>query len=92
MLISFVTLWMTKALIQETYIAAPAKEVEKSFGLKPIIQSYQSVIRDMPFVLFTLGGIAILSIEFQRNNFIAIRLEDEIHTRVIPLLGGRISH
>lgn len=88
MLISFVTLWMTKALIQETYIAAPAKEVEKSFGLKPIIQSYQSVIRDMPFVLFTLGGIAILSIEFQRNNFIAIRLEDEIHTRVIPLLGG----
>jgi DHA1 family multidrug resistance protein B-like MFS transporter len=75
-------------LIQETYTAASVKEMEKSFGFKPIIESYQAVIRDLPFVLFTLGGIAILSIEFQRNNFISIRLAKEIHTHVISLWGN----
>jgi DHA1 family multidrug resistance protein B-like MFS transporter len=88
MIISVVTLWMTKVLIQETYTAASVKEMEKSFGFKPIIESYQAVIRDLPFVLFTLGGIAILSIEFQRNNFISIRLAKEIHTHVISLWGN----
>jgi len=88
MAISFVTLWMTKALIQETYKAVPVKEAEKSFGFKPIIESYRAVIQDLPFVLFTLGGIAILSIEFQRNNYISIRLAKEIHTHVISLWGN----
>lgn len=82
---SFITLWITWALIHETY--TPSKTAHRSFGIKPIIQSYQTVIRDVPFVLFTLGGIAILSIEFQRNNFISVRLEEDIIPRTWTLFG-----
>ncbi|MFT9816790.1 MDR family MFS transporter [Lysinibacillus sp. NPDC056185] len=89
LIISFVTLWMTKSLIQETFsiTAVEEKRSEDSYGIRSIIQSYRTVINNVPFVLFTLGGIAILSIEFQRNNFIAIRLEEEFPTRVVTLLG-----
>ncbi|WLD94731.1 MFS transporter [Alkalihalobacillus sp. AL-G] len=81
---SFVTLWMTAALINETY--QPEKTSRKAYGLKPIFQSYKTVITDLPFVLFILGGIAILAIEFQRNNFIAVRLEEEIIPRTFSFL------
>ncbi len=75
-IMSIITLWMTAALIKETY---KKKEgiTKKEYGFKPIIQSYKTVIKDLPFIWFTLGGIAILSLEFQRNNFIAVRLEKE---------------
>ncbi|WP_407272516.1 MDR family MFS transporter [Radiobacillus sp. PE A8.2] len=72
---SVVTLWMTIALIEECY--TPTKTVTRSYGLKPILASYRTVIKDVRFLLFTLGGIAILSIEFQRNNYISVRLKEE---------------
>lgn len=85
MVISLLTLWMTIALIHETYHVT--KVSNKEYGLKPILKSYQTVIKDWPFVLFTLGGIAILSLEFQRNNFIAVRFEEEIIPRSIAFFS-----
>lgn len=85
---SLITLWMTITLIHETYKPKSSSTTSISYGIKSIIQSYQTVIRDWPFVLFTLGGIAILSIEFQRNNFIAIRLEKEILPQTLQLWEG----
>ncbi|HET7627113.1 MAG TPA: MFS transporter [Bacillales bacterium] len=73
---SLVTFWITSAFITETFV--PGKKTTGAYGIKPIFQSYRTVIGDLPFVLFTLGGIALLSLEFQRNNFIAVRLEEEI--------------
>ncbi|OEH91089.1 MDR family MFS transporter [Bacillus solimangrovi] len=87
-ILSLVTLWMTVSLITESYTVSRSEQITKPYGLKPIVKSYQTVIRDIPFVLFTLGGIAILAIEFQRNNFIAIRLEEEIVPRVISVVGN----
>lgn len=72
-LMSILTLWMTAVLIKETY--SGSKNITRKYGFKPIIQSYQTVIKDISFIWFTIGGIAILSIEYQRNNFIAVRLE-----------------
>ncbi len=83
---SLVTLWMTATLITETYI--PDGPVTKPYGIKPILQSYKTVITDLPFVLFILGGISVLAIEFQRNNFIAVRLEEEILPRAFSFFGG----
>lgn len=80
---SFLTLWMTMALIEETYKLPESVEKKDSFSLKKIGQSYQMVIRDIKFLLFTLGGIAILSIEFQRNNFIAIRLQEDFKSMLV---------
>ncbi len=85
-LMSLVTLWMTATLIKETY--TPKSTTTKPYGIKPILQSYKTVITDLPFVMFIIGGIAVLSIEFQRNNFIAVRLEDEIIPKTYSFLGG----
>ncbi|WP_237705307.1 MFS transporter [Bacillus coahuilensis] len=37
--------------------------------------------------MFTLGGISILAIEFQRNNYISVRLSEEFTAISFPLLG-----
>ncbi len=86
LVMSFIVLWMTVALIHETYVVQ--KTTKKEYGFSPLMKSYQTVIKDFPFVLFTLGGIMILALEFQRNNFIAVRLEDEITSRVWSFWGG----
>lgn len=88
LIISLLTLSMTVMLIKETNPPASREGSRNSFGLKPLLLSYKTVIRDFPFALFTLGGIAILSIEFQRNNFISVRLEKEFGDKVFSLLGG----
>ncbi|MGM7682609.1 MDR family MFS transporter [Cytobacillus sp. Hm23] len=86
--ISIITLTMTITLIKETYTSIKTVEALKPYGIKPLLLSYQTVIKDIPFVLFTIGGIAILSLEHQRNNFIAVRLEDEIIPTVVSLFGN----
>lgn len=83
---SFIVLWMTVALIQETYTVK--NTTKKEYGITPLLKSYQTVIRDLPFVLFTLGGIMILALEFQRNNFIAVRLEEDITSKTLTLIEG----
>lgn len=88
--ISLITLCITLAWIQETYSRQGKEAVSKRLGLKTILYSYQSVMHDAPFLWFTLGGIAIFAIEFQRVNFISVRLEDEFLPRTIPLLGGTV--
>ncbi|WP_186579342.1 MDR family MFS transporter [Aquibacillus kalidii] len=79
---SVLTLWMTATLIQETYQVKQGIS-RKDYGLVPLLKSYQSVMKDMPFLLFTIGGIAILSLEFQRNNYLAVRLEQDYVTKTI---------
>ncbi len=88
LIMSFVVLWMTSALIQETYSVEKHSKEKKEYGFSPILKSYQTVIKDFPFVFFTLGGIMILALEFQRNNFIAVRLEEEISSRIWTFVGG----
>ncbi|SDM78446.1 MDR family MFS transporter [Sediminibacillus halophilus] len=84
---SVITLWMTSVLIKET-LQSEKTAAQKQYGLLPLLRSYQTVIKDLPFVLFTLGGIAILSLEFQRNNFIAVRLEQDIVPRAFTWIEG----
>ncbi|WP_153465545.1 MDR family MFS transporter [Sediminibacillus terrae] len=86
-MMSVVTLWMTSALITET-LQTEKNRVQIQYGLLPLMRSYQTVIKDIPFVLFTLGGIAILTLEFQRNNFVAVRLEQEIVPRAFAWMEG----
>ncbi|SDK48310.1 MDR family MFS transporter [Sediminibacillus albus] len=83
---SILTLWMTSALITETF-QPTGRTSKKDYGLLPLLKNYQTVISDIPFVLFTIGGIAILSLEFQRNNFIAVRLEQDIIPAAFTFVG-----
>ena len=85
---SIITLFMTSILIKETIKTGKRGLPKQSYGIIPIINSYKSVIKDLPFVWFTLSGITILSIEFQRNNYISIRLAEEIIPKTYSILGN----
>lgn len=86
LLMGIVTLWMTAALIIDTYEIKSGKG-QGTYGIKPLLKSYGLVMKDWTFMAFTFGGIAILSIEFQRNNFISVRLEEEIIPQTIQLFN-----
>lgn len=82
---SILTAWLTIYYITETW---KKKDVpQKQYGLKPLLNSYRIVISDLPFLLFTLAGIAIMTIEFQRNNFISVRLAAEFQQIQIDFLS-----
>ncbi|MGA9289187.1 MAG: MFS transporter [Anaerobacillus sp.] len=83
-LISLLTLWMTASRISDTYVVNKER-MKEGYGIKPLMKNYQLVLKDWSFVMFTIGGIAILAIEFQRNNFISVRLEKEISPRLIDV-------
>ncbi len=85
--VSLFTLWMSVLYIKESLAEESLKKSDKPFGFKALAASYYTVVRDIPFIWFTLGGIAILSIEFQRNNFIAVRLENEIIPKTLDIFG-----
>lgn len=76
LLINLATSWLTYSFIKETHSQAANKKV----GLAAVFRSYRQVCLDHRFVWFTLGGIAILSIEFQRNNYISVHLAQDFVT------------
>ncbi|SDO71288.1 MDR family MFS transporter [Halobacillus aidingensis] len=84
--ISLLTLWMTSTKITDTYVVSEEK-VREGYGLKPVLKNYSLVMKDVPFLAFTIGGIAILGIEFQRNNFISVRLEQDITSNMMDFFG-----
>ncbi|MCC2252142.1 MFS transporter [Virgibacillus sp. AGTR] len=73
--VSIITFILTKFFIIETYVPRESTNIKGKYGLSPLLESYKKVIKDWPYIAFTLGGIAIFTIEFQRNNYIAVNLE-----------------
>lgn len=86
LLMGLLTLWMTSSLIIDTYQVKSHTE-QGNYGVKPLLKNYALVMKDWTFMAFTFGGIAILSIEFQRNNFISVRLEEDIIPQTIHLFN-----
>lgn len=83
-IMSFVTAWLTFSLISETL--EQKKVLEKgSYGLLKMFKSYGQVLHDYRFLLYTVGGIAIMSIEFQRSNYISVRLAEDFHNLLVNL-------
>jgi DHA1 family multidrug resistance protein B-like MFS transporter len=74
LVINAATFILTKFLISETYHVSPTKE--KNIGLIAVLKSYKIVLGDLRFLLFTLGGILIMTIEFQRTNYISVHLAE----------------
>ncbi|MBC1482887.1 MFS transporter [Listeria sp. FSL L7-1509] len=83
-IMSFVTAWLTFSLISETL--KQKKTLKKgSYGLLEMFKSYGQVLHDYRFLLYTVGGIAIMSIEFQRSNYISVRLAEDVHNLLVNL-------
>lgn len=89
-LLSLLTSFLTIKLLSETM--TNVSKVDKNIGLSAVFKSYRSVLVDKRFLFFTLGGIALMSIEFQRNNFISVRLAEELKSMTLHLgILGTIS-
>ncbi|KMM39122.1 MFS transporter [Alkalihalobacillus macyae] len=86
MALSILTLWMTVTFIIDTYVVTSEKS-RGQYGIKPLLKSYQLVCKDLSFLAFTLGGVAILAIEFQRNNYISVRLERDIQPMIVDFIN-----
>lgn len=73
---SFLTLFLAWRFMTET-LGGPrrsASEVRSRVGFRPLIDSYAQVVRDRAYVLFLLGFVLLMSIEFGRQNFIPVHL------------------
>lgn len=77
--INLFTTFLTYRFIQET-AEISNQQAKENFGLKSVWRSYQKVCLDQRFLWFTVGGILILAIEFQRNNYVSVHLSQEFQS------------
>ncbi|MGX7200024.1 MDR family MFS transporter [Enterococcus nangangensis] len=92
MIINLLTTALTYRFIQETH--APEKKLSQSrLGLKGVWQSYRQVCLDQRFFWFTVSGVLILGIEYQRNNYISVHLSQNFLATTffnLPLNGVKM--
>lgn len=81
-IMSFVTAGLTISLISET-LKQKAVLKKGSYGLVGMLKNYGQVLHDYRFLLYTLGGIAVMSIEFQRSNYISVRLAEDFQALLV---------
>lgn len=74
--LAILTAIFTTITIAET-LSINTKLVKGKINYKDGLNNYRHVVKDYPFILFTLGGIMLMSIEFQRDNYISVRLDKE---------------
>lgn len=73
---SFLTLFLAWRFMSET-LGGPrpsTAEVKERMGIRPLLASYAQVISDRPYLLFLLGFVLVMTIEFGRQNFIPVHL------------------
>ncbi|MBD1372759.1 MFS transporter [Hazenella sp. IB182357] len=90
--LSLLTLWLTSIKIDDTFQINPKKTKKIGlFGWNALFRHYTSVMKDTPFLLFTIGGIAIASIEPQLYNFISVRIEKEFTTTPVSIFNFQFA-
>ncbi|GAA5533533.1 MFS transporter [Deinococcus aluminii] len=89
---SFLTLFLAWRFMTET-LGGPrrtAAEVRERVGLRPLLGSYAQVVGDRAYLLFLLGFVLLMSIEFGRQNFIPVHLAQAFAPQTflgLPLTG-----
>ncbi|TXS01373.1 MFS transporter [Bacillus sp. SH7-1] len=76
--IAVITLYVMAVYMEEVYVAR--KTVEKKNVLKDMADSYKVVMKDRAFLIFCAASICTLSLEFQVNNYLGVRLQQEFET------------
>ncbi|MED3123924.1 MDR family MFS transporter [Bacillus wiedmannii] len=87
-LVAIITLYVMAVYMEEVYVAR--KTVEKKNVLKDMADSYKVVMKDRAFLIFCAASICTLSLEFQVNNYLGVRLQKEFET-VNFLFGNGVS-
>lgn len=86
-LVSGVILWATATRIQESWRPTPGARPGGAPGLGQLLNSYRLVARDRAFLVLTLGGVLVLTIEFARTTFLAVRLDQDLVNAVVNVPG-----
>lgn len=86
--IAVITLYVMAVYMEEVYVAR--KTVEKKNVLKDMADSYKVVMKDKAFLIFCAASICTLSLEFQINNYLGVRLQKEFET-VHFLFGNGVT-
>ncbi|PGO29892.1 MFS transporter [Bacillus cereus] len=86
--IAVITLYVMAVYMEEVYVAR--KTVEKKNVLKDMADSYKVVMKDRAFLIFCAASICTLSLEFQINNYLGVRLQQEFET-VHFLFGNGVT-
>jgi DHA1 family multidrug resistance protein B-like MFS transporter len=81
--VSLFALALTVFFMQETYKPSTFDTASKGSILKDVFTSYKQVMQDQRFLLFSLSGLLIFSLEFQTANYVAVRLSDEFQTQMV---------
>ncbi|MEH7463071.1 MFS transporter [Bacillus thuringiensis] len=84
--IALLTLYLITVYMEEVYVVQ--KKVEKKNVLKDMVSNYQVVVKDKAFIVLCLGSICALSLEFQINNYIGVRLQNEFETITFSFWNG----
>ncbi|ANC17992.1 MFS transporter [Bacillus cereus] len=77
-LVAIITLYVMAVYMEEVYVVR--KTVEKKNVLKDMADSYKVVMKDRAFLIFCTASICTLSLEFQINNYLGVRLQKEFET------------
>lgn len=84
--IALLTLYLITVYMEEVYVVQ--KKVEKQNVLTDMVSNYRVVMKDKAFIVLCLGSICALSLEFQINNYIGVRLQKEFETITFSLWNG----
>ncbi|WP_027482893.1 MDR family MFS transporter [Deinococcus pimensis] len=86
---TLVILWITAARVQETLTGSRSRPEP---GLRPLTRSYRTVARDRSFLLFTLSGVALMTIEFTRLGYLGVHLDQHWQdlTLSLPVIGDQL--
>ncbi|MCP1122520.1 MFS transporter [Bacillus sp. 3103sda1] len=84
--IALLTLYLITVYMEEVYVVQ--KKAEKKNVLKDMVNNYRVVVKDRAFIVLCLASICALSLEFQINNYIGVRLQKEFETITFSLWNG----
>ncbi len=87
---SLATLVLTLFFVRETYFPGPdAKRKSEGRGpLRNMAVHYRVVARDKLFIVYSIGGMLIRSLEIHLYNYVSVRLQAEFVPRQLQLLEG----
>lgn len=84
--IALLTLYLITVYMEEVYVVQ--KKTEKKNVLTDMVNNYRVVMKDKAFIILCLGSICALSLEFQINNYIGVRLQKEFETITFSFWNG----
>lgn len=84
-ILSIFTFLLTLGWIQDDYV--PQKDEKKKNNVfSGLFSSYVEVLRDTCFMILCISTLLVLSLESQLYGFIAVRLNEDIHTSVFGII------